>query len=484
VPESKTVAKTQWENSIAVLPFTDLSPEKDQEYFCDGMTEQILTNLSKFNKLKVIGRTSVMKFKNTQKTLPEIGKELSVTHILEGSIRKYRNSIRVTAQLINTEDGSHLWAEDYDRELENIFAIQDDISEMISGVLLQKLSVEEMREVKSQKPRNIEAWEYYLKGKYFHMNKFLGATQSMDDFNTSELMLKKAIELDPNYAPSYAALADLYNSYYNIEAQNEDEKKKYLDLQEKYIETAYNLDPNSADVYSIMGYVHEAKYESEKAYESFKKAILIQPNWWEPHYSLADFYNSRGLYHLAIKYRTKAIELNPLYPSSYVRRSIYFSYIGELNKAEIDLQKALEINPDHRTAPGYYGYILILLEKYDEAEIIITKREKIHPNSSSNSLLRACLSAAKGERVKMPEINISAFYKSRLYLLLKMREEVIQYLNEDFEILKKSEGSRYLWLKNQPLCDFLRSDPRFQEILATHKEIYEENLAKYGDIDI
>ena len=474
---------SEWENSIAVLPFADLSPDKDQEYFCDGMTEQILTNLSKFNKLKVIGRTSVMKFKNTEKTLPEIGKELNVTHILEGSIRKYRNSIRVTAQLINTEDGSHLWAEDYDRELENIFAIQDDISEMISGVLLQKLSVEEIGEIKSQKPQNIEAWEYYLKGKYFHLNKFLGATQSMDDFNTSELMLKKAIEFDPNYAPSYAALADLYNSYYNIIAQYEDEKKKYLDLQEKYIETAYNLDQNSADVYRIMGYVQEAKDEPEKAYESYKKAFLIQPNSWESHYSLADFYDNRGLLHLAIKYRTKAIELNPLYPSSYVGRSSCFSRIGELNKAEIDLQKVLEINPDHRTATGYYGYLLILLEKYDEAKVLITKREKIHPNSSVNPFLRACLSAAKGERVKMPEINISAFYKSRLYLLLKMREEVIQYLNEDFEILKKSEGSRYLWLKNQPLCDFLRSDPRFQEIIAEHKKIYKENLKKYGDIE-
>jgi serine/threonine protein kinase len=155
---------SEWENSIAVLPFADLSPEKDQEYFCDGMTEQIITNLTKLNGLKVIGRTSVMKFKNTKKTLPEIGKELNVTHILEGSIRKYGNSIRVTAQLINTEDGSHLWAEDYDRELENTFTIQDNISENISGVLLQKLSVEEVTEAKSQKPQNIEAWEYYLKG--------------------------------------------------------------------------------------------------------------------------------------------------------------------------------------------------------------------------------------------------------------------------------------------------------------------------------
>jgi serine/threonine protein kinase len=116
---------SEWENSIAVLPFDDLSPEGDQEWFCDGMTEQIITNLTKLNRLKVIGRTSVMKFKNTDKTLPEIGEELNVTHILEGSVRKYGKNIRLTAQLVNTEDGFHLWAEDYNRELNDIFIVKN-----------------------------------------------------------------------------------------------------------------------------------------------------------------------------------------------------------------------------------------------------------------------------------------------------------------------------------------------------------------------
>jgi len=480
-PSEKSVSG--WENSIAVLPFDDLSPDKDQEWFCDGMTEQIITNLSKINRLKVIGRTSVMKFKNTEKTLPEIGKELNVSHILEGSIRKYGNSIRVTAQLINTVDGSNLWVEDYDRELENIFKIQDDISEKISSELFQKLSKEDIEVVKSSKPKNIETWEYYLKGKYFHLNKFLDATRSMDDFKTSEQMLKKAIELDPNYAPSYAELADLYNSYYNIMAQNEDEKNKYLDLQEKYIEIAFNLDPNSADVNLIIGYVQQAKGEPEKAYESYKIAILIQPNSWGAHYSFADFYNTRGLYHLAIKYRTKTIELNPLYPSSYVRRSIYFSYIGELEKAEIDLQKALEINPDHRSALYRHGLLLIIFKKYNEADKIISRLEQIYPESNDNQALRSFLLAALGEKEKALEIDLNPSDKFNLNLFLKMKEEIILYLNEDYERIKQSQNSWYLRFINHPLYEILHSDPRFQEILTKHKEIYEENLEKYGDIE-
>jgi TolB-like protein/Tfp pilus assembly protein PilF len=478
---------SEWENSIAVLPFNNISNDPEQEYFCDGMTEQIISNLARLPKLKVISRTSVMKYKTTDKTIPEIGKELNVAHVLEGSVRKFGDRIRVTAQLIGTEDDFHVWTANYDREYKELFEVQDEVSEAIATNLLANLSPQDITEIKTERPSNTEAYEYYVKGKYFHLNKFLGATHSIDDFKTSELMLKKAIELDPNYAPSYAALADLYNTYYNsayIFKLSEDEKRKYLDLQEKYIETAFNLDPNSAEVYMTMGYVQQAKGEPEKAYESFKKAILIQPNSWESHESLANFYASKDLLYLAIKYRTKAIELNPLNPSFYIHRSWRFSALGELEKAEIDLQKVLEINPDHNSALIGYGLLLIILKKYDKADKIISRLEQIYPKSNSNQVLRAFLLAANGEKDKALEINLRPFDKFRLYLFLKMQEEVIQYLNEDFERAKNSQESWYLWFINYPPYKFLHSDPRFQEILAKHKEIYEENLAKYGDIYI
>jgi non-specific serine/threonine protein kinase len=479
--------RSKWENSIAVLPFADLSPEKDQEYFCDGMTEQIITNLSKIKRLKVIARTSVMTYKNTNKQIPEIGTELNVAHILEGSIRKYGSSIRVTAQLINTEDGSHLWADDFDRKLEHLFDVQDDVSQAIASNLLATLSPDEDEDIKTNRPSNTEAYEHYMMGRYFHINKFAGATYSLDDFNKSETLLIKAIELDPNYAPAYAELADLYNTYYVAKAQDEEEKKKYLDLQEKYIETAYNLDPNSEGINAVMGYIQEAKGEIEKAYQSYKKAVSIQPNRWESHWALACFYEDRGLDNLALKYCTRAIELNPLYPFSYVGRALSFTALGELEKAEIDLKKALEINPDHIFALYQYGSLLIVIKKYDKAEQIISRREQIYPESTGNLALRAWLLAAIGEKDKALEIDLSAgntFYKYRLYQLLIMKEEIIEYLNEDFERIKQSQRSWYLWFMNFPLYEFLYSDPRFQEILAKHKKLYEENLAKYGDVDI
>jgi len=190
------------EKSIAVLPFADLSPNQDQEYFCDGMTEQITTNLSRLQQLRVRGRSSVMHFKNTTKTIPQIAKELDVDYLMEGSIRKVEKRVRVTVQLIKAADDYHLWANDYDRELNDILNVQDDIAKTITGILLTKLSGAEQEKIMTKRPTNTEAYEYYLKGKYYHGTKFM-TSSNLEDFITSEKMLLKAIELDSNYAPAY-----------------------------------------------------------------------------------------------------------------------------------------------------------------------------------------------------------------------------------------------------------------------------------------
>jgi len=473
-----------WENSIAVLPFTDLSPEKDQDYFCDGIIEQILTNLANQKKLKVIARSSVMRYKDTDKSISQIGEELNVANILAGSASKIGNRVRINTSLVKSEDGAQIWAKnyDYDYQIDSVYAIYDDISVRISAILLSKLSAQEIEEIKSRRPLNTEAYEYYMKGTYFHLNKFLWATRSMEDFYTSERMLKKAIALDPNYVLSYTSLTDLYNSYYNLNAKDEVEKKKFLDLQETYIEKAYKLDQNSAEVNMVMGFVQEAKGEPEKAYEFHKKAFLLRQDSWI-YNSLADFYRKRGLHQLVNKYFTKAIELNPLYPAFYFRRALSFLRLGEIEKAETDLQEALEINPDHRGALQSYGMLLIILKKYNKAEKIISRLKQIFPEWNGTQRLGALLLAAKGEREKALEIMQDGEDKSNIYCILKMKEEVIQELNEGFESNKQHQYSRYLVLKNHPLYDFLRSDPRFQEILAKQKKIYEENVEKYGDID-
>ena len=205
MPEPEAPTGIRWKNSIAVLPFSDLSPKKDQEYFCDGMTEDIITKLSRAGELKVISRTSVMRFKKTEKDIKEIGRELTVATILEGSIRKEKDNIRVTAQLINVEDGFHLWADTYDRRLESVFEVQDEVSKSIAEALEIKLSPKDLKAFKSGRPRNIEAYEYLLKGMHLINSKYV-ISQRDEDFKAAMKMFRKAIEIDQNYAMAYTGL--------------------------------------------------------------------------------------------------------------------------------------------------------------------------------------------------------------------------------------------------------------------------------------
>jgi non-specific serine/threonine protein kinase len=379
--ESKTTVETQWENSIAVLPFADLSPNKDQEYFCDGMTEQILTNLSKLNKLKVTARTSVNKFRNTDKTIPEIGRELRVENILEGSVFKSGNSVRITAQLVNAGDGSHIWAEKYDRDLDNIFGILDDVSNSIASNLLHRFSVKEANEILTEKPQNLEAYEYFLKANYFYNKHFMGALNP-EDFKTSELFYKKAIELDPNYAPAYAGLVELYNNYQLYNVQGQEEGQYYLGLQEKYINAGYRLNPNSAEVNRVKHWVHEVKNEIDSAYACIKKSLEINPNIAESNRAIGVFYRYRGLNRMSIKYFNRAIELDPMAAMSYISRGIAFDLLGNYTKAENDNKKAIELYPGSLFAHNNYFIGLMRLKKFEQAEHIFNQIQ--YPESPWN----------------------------------------------------------------------------------------------------
>jgi serine/threonine protein kinase len=472
------MSESEWKNSIAVLPFENISNDSEQEYFCDGMTEQIISNLAKLPKLKVISRTSVMKYKATDKTIPEIGKELNVAHVLEGSVRKFGDRIRVTAQLIGTEDDFHIWTEYYDREYNKLFDVQDDISEKIATNLLTTLSQEDKKEVKTNRPSNTEAYEYYMKGRYFHDKKYW-KSENLEDFKSSEKMFKRAIELDPNYADSYASLADLYNTYYNSLADTNSEKDKYMQLQEAYIDTAMRLNANSSEVYMAKGWVQYSKDEIEDAIRSVKEAIKINKNDDRIYHALGSMLGDRGLKKIKIKCYSRAIEINPLEAAYYVQRAYDYTRIGEYDKAEIDLQKAIEIEPSFWWALLEYSIVLIQKKRYDQAKQMIKRLNEFSPGEEINRMFEAVLYAVNGEKDKALSVNISEKYiKYYIYRLLEMSDETIQYLNEDFDRVKNAKSTWYLGLKYWPIYDFLRPDPRFQEILAKHRELYEENLRK------
>ena len=238
------------------------------------MTEQITTNLSRLEKLRVRGRNSVMQFRNSDKTIPRIARELKVDYILEGSVRKDDRRLRVTVQLIKGEDDYHLWAQDYDRQLDDMFDVQDDIAGMVTEILLTKLSADEKKKIRTNKPVNKEAYEYLMKGKYYHNRKFL-MTYDTEDFAAAEKMLLKTIELDPDYAEAYVELADLYNSYYFMKAKTDDEKARYMTLQEQFLRQASLLDSGSAEINRVRGSFYAAKNELEKQYFYSKRSVEL-----------------------------------------------------------------------------------------------------------------------------------------------------------------------------------------------------------------
>ena len=304
--------------TVAVLPFKNMSDSKEDEYFSDGLTDDILTHLSKISDLQVISRTSVMKYKNTGLTIPEIGKELGAGSILEGSVRREGKRIRITAQLINASNDEHIWAETYDRNINDVFQVQTEIAELIAKNLEANLAPREKIQIKSKPTKNIEAYAFYLKGKEF-------STKYTEEDNERAISLfKKAIALDSNYALAFAALASVY-----------DEKTS------RYF---------------------KAEYWRDSAMAAAKKALEINPELPEAQFSLAKIYSAKGNYKLAKYHYEKAIRLNPNYSAAIYNLGILYYNEGRLDKAYELIKKSVVLSPDN-----VFGYIVLggIFQKID-----------------------------------------------------------------------------------------------------------------------
>ena len=231
----------QPDSSIAVLPFINMSADPEQEYFCDGISEEIINSLAQINNLRVIARTSVFSFKGKNLDVREIGKTLNVNNLLEGSVRKSGNRLRITTQLIKVSDGSHLWSNRYDRVLEDVFAIQEDIAENVATSLKGFLTPKE-KEAIHRPETNIEAYEYYLKGRQLFHQLFLKEAQRM---------FERAVEIDPEYASAYAGLADAHSWLYEWEGSKDSD----LAAAEKNSSKALSLAPNLAESHTARAFV-------------------------------------------------------------------------------------------------------------------------------------------------------------------------------------------------------------------------------------
>jgi non-specific serine/threonine protein kinase len=379
-PGVKMVAGTGWKNSIAVLPFRDLSPQKDQEYFCDGMTEAIIGKLTGLEDLKIISMTSSMRFKAPDRNIKKIGEELDVSTILEGSIQKEDNRIRVNAQLVNVADDAHLWSETYDRELESIFSIQDEISQAIVDVLKIRLLGEDRAAFAKRYTDNLEAYNSYVQG------RFLWNKRVEEHLMKAIEYFEKAIDLDPNYALAYAGLADAYSVLpSNIGYPVEEAFPKAKEAAKKALE----LDDELAEAHASMGLALANVGHLDEAEKEYKKAIKLNPGYAYAHYWYSLLLSNMGRREESLKELETAYELNPLSVVILTNLASKKAASDDTSKAEELFKRAIEVEPGRAATYSVYATYLSQIGKVREAEELIRQALEIEPNRVSTYITYA-----------------------------------------------------------------------------------------------
>ncbi len=332
------------DRSIAVLPFVNMSGDEENEYFSDGLTEELLNVLAQIQDLQVAGRTSSFAFKGKEEDLRVIGEKLSVAHILEGSVRKAGNRVRVTAQLIKSNDGYHMWSQTYDRELTDVFAIQEDIAEQVVEALKVTLLGEDAVRLERRPTKSIEAHDAYLLGRHM-LNRY-----SYESLGQAVAYLKEAVSLDPRYAEAWVTLADVYTRSSQTGAMPTDEA---LALANDALKRAIAADPGSAEAYAVLGQLRLAQQRNDEAAEALAKARALQPNSPEVYWTSAQLMIRRNDLEAALEYNTKGLALDPLQARGIWQRAAMLVALHRTDEALAQYARLRELDPDGPA--GYYG---------------------------------------------------------------------------------------------------------------------------------
>jgi TolB-like protein/Flp pilus assembly protein TadD len=450
--------------SIAVLPFENLSEDKANAYFADGIQEEILTRLAKIGDLKVIARTSTQLYQSKPANLSEIAKQLGVANILEGSVQRSADQVRVNVQLIKAATGAHLWADTFDRKLTDIFAVESDIAKTIADTLQAKLTRSEEHAIAARPTENSEAHQLYLKGRFF-WNKRTGndLKKSIDYFN-------QAIEADPNYALAYAGVADAYvllptytagtprESYPKAEAA----AKKALELDDKLAEAHTSL--------ALAIWLYD--FDFSQATREFQRAIELNPNYAAAHQQYGNnTLSALGRFDDAIVEGKQAVELDPLSLIINTDLGTNYLYARRYDEAIAQLRKTLEMTPGFYYAYLYLGQALEMKGARDTAIAEYQRARALNDDPAVLGLLAHVygLSGNKTEALKildqLKELSnqryVSAYSFALVYLGLGDKEEALRWLEKSYQ---DRAGSDIGYIRVDPLLDPLRGDPRFEAL--------------------
>ena len=364
--------------SIAVLPFANMSSDPEQEYFSDGITEDLITDLSKLSGLFVISRNSAFLYKGKVVKPEQVSQELGVRYLLEGSIRKANSRVRITAQLIDSATGYHLWAERYDRDLQDIFAVQDEVTRKIVAALEVKLTEGEQQRLGRAPTENLEAYDYYLRG----LECYALTTEEANA--QAQQLFKKAIQLDPQFAIAHAYLGWTYFENWVL---GWNQSTETLESAATWAQRALALDRTLSDGHRLLGTIHLWKKEYDQAIADVEQAITLDPNCADNYVALGDVLNWVGRSEEAIELIAKGMRLNPQYPTWYLWDLGHAYYLtGRYEEAIATLKRVLIRNPNFMPPHAYLSTIYVELGRAEEAAAESAEFRRLTPQISFTEL--------------------------------------------------------------------------------------------------
>lgn len=442
--------------SIAVLPFADLSQEKDQEYFSDGLAEELLNSLVKAQGLRVAARTSSFQFKGKNEDLRGIGQKLNVTTVLEGSVRKQGQRVRISAQLIQVSDGFHLWSETYERDLTDIFAVQEDIAQSVAGSLRLTLLGEKLPSPRATK---VEAYNAYLQGKYFY------AQPTKENLDKAITYYEQAVRLDPSYAPAWAALSRAHSL--QAGAYSPAQFHEEYDSALKAAKRALALDPSLAEAHAAVGQIEQYyDWDWAGADASYQRALALEPGNAEVVQGAANLAATLNHFERALVLSRRAVELDPLRASTHHALAYNAWWAGHLDEAEVAVRKGLEVDPQfpwlHSVLSRVYLARSRPQEALAEAEQDSTPEFRLQESALA---FHALGQKQKSDRALAELITkyqkYSAFQIAEVYAFRGEADAAFTWLERAY--VQRDGGLTFT--KGDPLFASLQSNPRYSAFL-------------------